>query len=136
MIIFGPSQTTFGNIFLNLKGMTNLLPSLKVEAKLLWSRNLLQKPLQTTFIFNSYSSVNTPNNSDFTFSDFFNISYISDSDVEQTVNCLHSTTCVTPDEIPNFIITGCSQIFTSFSVSVYFLGVSIIMEAGSCCTYF
>jgi hypothetical protein len=41
----------FENIFINLKGMINLLPKFKLNTKLLHSHNLLQKPLQTTFLF-------------------------------------------------------------------------------------
>jgi hypothetical protein len=45
-------------------------------------------------------------------SDSLNIPYISDSDVKRAISRLRSTKCVGPDEIPNFIIKGCSDIFT------------------------
>jgi hypothetical protein len=62
------------------------------------------------FVFNSSSSVNTLNNSDYTSSDFFNIPYNSDTDIKQAISHLHSTKCIRPDEIPNFIVKGCSEI--------------------------
>jgi hypothetical protein len=101
----------YGNIFLNLRGMINLLPKLKLDTKLLLSHNLLQKPLQTTFsIFNSPTSVNTLNNSNFTHSDFLNIQYIY-SDVKQAISRFHSTKCIGLYEIPKFILKGWSEIF-------------------------
>jgi hypothetical protein len=63
-------------------------------------------------IFNSSSSVHAPNNSGCTSLDFLNIPYISDSDAEQAISRLHLTKCIRPDEIPNFIIKGSSEIFT------------------------
>jgi hypothetical protein len=46
--------------------------------------------------------------------DFLNPPCFSDSDVEEAIFRLCSTKCIGPDEIPNFIIKGCSHIFTSF----------------------
>jgi hypothetical protein len=63
-------------------------------------------------IFNLSSSVHVPNNSDCVSSDFLNIPYISDSDVERAISRLRSMKCGGPDEIPNFIIKGCSEILT------------------------
>lgn len=51
MVILGTSQSTFGNVSLNLKGMIRLLPGLKLGTESLRSRNLLQ----TAFIL--FSSV-------------------------------------------------------------------------------
>jgi hypothetical protein len=81
--------------------------------KLLRSSNLLQNPQQTTFPpFLTHPLLHTRNNSDLTSSDFLNIPYISDSDVTRAISRLRSTKCVRPHEIPNFIITGCCEIFT------------------------
>jgi hypothetical protein len=74
-------------------------------------------------IFNSSSSVHAPNNSDFTSSDFLNIPYISDSDVEIAISRLRLTKCVGPDEIPNFIIKDCSEIFTPLLRRIFNLTV-------------
>jgi hypothetical protein len=70
-------------------------------------------------IFDSSSSVHVPNNPDCISSDFFNIPYISDSDVQQVISRLRSTKCVGPDEIPNLIIKGCSEILTPLSHHVF-----------------
>jgi hypothetical protein len=63
-------------------------------------------------IFNWSSSVHAPNNSDCVSSDFLNTPRISDSDVERAISRLRSMKCVGPDEIPNFIMKGCSEILT------------------------
>jgi hypothetical protein len=97
----------------SLKGMINSLTKFKLEKNLLRSRNLSQKPLQTTFVVLLTSfSVNIPSNSGGTCSDFLNIPYISDSDAKQAICCPRSTKCVGPDQIPNCIMRGCPQIFT------------------------
>jgi hypothetical protein len=54
---------------------------------------------------------------------FLNILYISDSDVEQAISRLRSTKCVGPDEIPNFIIKGCSEILTPLSCHIFNLSL-------------
>jgi hypothetical protein len=80
---------------------------------LLWRHNLLQKPLLTTLpLFLKLPFLLIHNNSDCTSSDFLNIPHISDSDVKQAISHLHSTKCIRPDEIPNFITEGCTEIFT------------------------
>jgi hypothetical protein len=55
-------------------------------------------------IFNAPSSVVIPNNTHFTFSNFLNISSISDSDVMLASRCLNQTKCVDPDEILSYTI--------------------------------
>jgi hypothetical protein len=54
----------------------------------------------------------SPNSSDFTSSDVLNIPHISLTDVTRAISRLRSAKCVGTDEIPNFIIKGCSEIFT------------------------
>jgi hypothetical protein len=73
--------------------------------------------------FNSSSSVHAPNNSECVSSDFLNIPHISDSDVQRAISRLSSTKCVGPDEIPNFIIKGCSEIFTPFLCHIFNLSL-------------
>jgi hypothetical protein len=73
--------------------------------------------------FNSSSSVHVPSNSDCISSDFPNITYVSDSDVEQAVSHLRTTKCVRPDEIPNFIIKGCSEIITPLLSRIFNLSL-------------
>jgi hypothetical protein len=87
--------------------------------------------LQTTFILFLLpllvlTRFNSPNSSDFTCSDVLNIPHTSVTDVTRAISHLRSTKCVRLDEIPNFIIKGCSDIFTphtTFSILVYLLGV-------------
>jgi hypothetical protein len=77
------------------------LPKLKLETKLLRSRNLLQKHLQTIFfsICNSSFNDNTLSNSDLICTDFLNISYISESYVKRAIIRLGSTKGVGTDEL-------------------------------------
>jgi hypothetical protein len=46
-----------------------------------------------------------------TSSDFLNVSFIFDSDVRLAILRLKSTKSVGADDIPSFIIKGCSEIF-------------------------
>jgi hypothetical protein len=62
-------------------------------------------------IFNSPPSVVIPNNAQFLTSDFLNVPPISDSDVKKAIRHLSSSKSVGTDEIPTFIIKGCSEIF-------------------------
>jgi hypothetical protein len=62
--------------------------------------------------YHYHPSFNSPNISDFTCSDVLNIPHISVTDVTRTISRLRSTKCVGPDEIPNFIIKGCSEVLT------------------------
>jgi hypothetical protein len=113
MIIWGPCQSTFGNIFLNLKGMVNPFPKLKLETKLLCSRKILQKPLQSTFptylIYPLLLILRTILTSLVRFSEYSLYFWLT---LSETLSRLRSTKCVGPDEIPNFKIKGCSEIFT------------------------
>jgi hypothetical protein len=81
--------------------------------------------LQITFppFVNSSSSVNTPDYSDCTSSNSLNIPHISDSNVKRGISRLHSTKCVGPDEVPNFIIKGCSEIFTPLLSHIFNLSL-------------
>jgi hypothetical protein len=54
--IWGATQTTFGNVFPNLKEIMDRLPKLKSEIKLLLNRKLLQKLLQNIFVFKFFLS--------------------------------------------------------------------------------
>jgi hypothetical protein len=74
-------------------------------------------------IFSPSSSVNIMNNSLFTHSDFFNILFISDSDVKQAISHLGSMKCVRPDDDPNFIIKGYSEIFTPLLSHIFSLSL-------------
>jgi hypothetical protein len=74
---------------------------------------------QFSSIFNSSSSVHVPNNSDCISLDFLNSPYVSDSDVKRAISYLRSTKCVGPDEIPNFITKGCSEILTPVSCHMF-----------------
>jgi hypothetical protein len=65
-----------------------------------------------------FSSVFIPNSAHFTFSDFFNILSISDSDIKQEIRHLSPSKCVGPDEIPN-IIKGCPEIFAPISSHIF-----------------
>jgi hypothetical protein len=76
-------------------------------------------------IFNSSSSFNILNKSLSTFSDFLNIPYISDLDVKQAISHLHLAKCIGPDEVPNFIIKGCSEIFTPLLSCIFNLSLLI-----------
>jgi hypothetical protein len=108
--------------------------------------NLLQliadvSAVHVSSVFKSSSSVLIPNSSDCLSSDFLNIPYISDSDVQRAISRLRSTKCVGPDEIPNFIIKGCSEVLNSSLIPHFqsqFINwkVSLVMEEGCCCTYF
>jgi hypothetical protein len=46
-----------------------------------------------------------------TSSDFLNVPLVFDSDVRRAIRRLKSTKSVRPDDIPSFIIKGCSEIF-------------------------
>jgi hypothetical protein len=74
-------------------------------------------------IFNSSSSVRVPNNSDCISSHVLNISYISNSDVERNISRLRSTKCVGPDELPNFITKGCSEILAPLLCHIFNLSL-------------
>jgi hypothetical protein len=74
-------------------------------------------------IFNSSSSVHVPNSSECVSSYFLNIPHVSDSDTERAISRLRSTKCVGPDEIPNFIIKGCSEILTPFLCHIFNLSL-------------
>jgi hypothetical protein len=63
-------------------------------------------------IFNSSSATQIHCNPvETTSSDFLNVPFIFDADVRRTIRRLKSTKSVAPDDIPSFIIKGCSQIF-------------------------
>jgi hypothetical protein len=100
-------------MFLNVKGIISLLPKLKLGTKLLRSSNLLQKRLQSAFPLFFTNSLLLMLRTILTslILIFFNTPYISDSDFKRAISCLRSTKCVGPDEIPNFIIKDCSNIF-------------------------
>jgi hypothetical protein len=49
--------------------------------------------------------------------------YISDLDVKQPISCLCSTKCIRPDEVPNFIIKGCFEIFAPLLSHIFNLSV-------------
>jgi hypothetical protein len=103
--------------------MIVLLSKLKSQAKLLRSRNLLQKPLQITCPMTvilpflqilrtvpTSLGVNTPRS--------------SDSDVKRAISRLCSTKPIGPHEIPNFIIKGCCEIFIPFLRYIFNLTLS------------
>jgi hypothetical protein len=60
-------------------------------------------------MFNSPPSFVIPNNGLFILR-FLNFPSISDSNVKQAVQPLSPSKCFDPDEIPSFIIKGCSKI--------------------------
>jgi hypothetical protein len=63
-------------------------------------------------IFNSSSATQVHSNPmEMTSSDFFKVPFIFDSDVKQAFQRLKSTKSVGLDDIPSFIIKGCSEIF-------------------------
>jgi hypothetical protein len=64
-------------------------------------------------VFNS-SSVVIPDNTHITFSDFLNVPSISGRDVTQAIRHLNALKCIGPDEIPSFIINGCSEMSTPY----------------------
>jgi hypothetical protein len=74
-------------------------------------------------IFNSLSFVVIPNNAHFTFSTFSNVPSISDSDIEEAIQHLSPLRCVSPDEIPSFIIKGCSEIFCHFLSHIFYVSL-------------
>jgi hypothetical protein len=59
-----------------------------------------------------------------TCSDLLNVPYIYDSDVKCAISHLRSTKSVGPDEIPNFIIKGCSDIFIPLLRHIFNLSLS------------
>jgi hypothetical protein len=62
--------------------------------------------------FNSSSATQVHYNPvETTTSDLLNVPFVFDSDVRRTIRCLKSTKSVGPDDIPSFIIKGCSEIF-------------------------
>jgi hypothetical protein len=53
-----------------------------------------------------------------------NVPFVSDSDVRRTIRRLKSTKSVGPDDIPSFIIKGCSEIFVPVLKHTFNLGLS------------
>jgi hypothetical protein len=77
-------------------------------------------------VFDSSYRPKAPYYFDHTCSDLLNVPYVCDSVVKCAISHLRSTKSVGPDEIPNFIIKGCSDILfiscATFLTSVYLPG--------------
>jgi hypothetical protein len=61
---------------------------------------------------------------DHTCSDLLNVPYICDSDVKCAISHLLSTKSVGPDEIPIFLIKGCSDVFIHLLRHIFNLSLS------------
>jgi hypothetical protein len=59
-----------------------------------------------------------------TSSDFLNVPFVLDSDVRRAFRRLKSTKSVGPDDIPCFIIKGCSELFAPVLKHIFNLGLS------------
>jgi hypothetical protein len=76
-------------------------------------------------IFNSsYATQVHSNPMEMTSSDFVKVPLIFDSDVKQAFHRLKSTKCVGLDDIPSFIIKGCSEIFVPVLKHIFNLSLS------------
>jgi hypothetical protein len=108
-------------MFLSLKRMLMLSTHLKLGENIITQPQCIVEAFADNFpsIFNCPSSAVSPNYARFTFSDFLNVPPISDSDVKQAIRRLGPSKCVGPDEIPSFIIKGCSEIFASLLSHVF-----------------
>jgi len=76
-------------------------------------------------IFNSSSATQVHYNPvETTSSDFLNVPFVFDSDVRRAIRRLKSTKSVGPDDIPSFIIKGCSEIFVPVLKHIFNLSLS------------
>jgi hypothetical protein len=77
-------------------------------------------------VFDSSCRPKAPYYFDHTCSDILNVPYICDSYVNRAISHLRSTKSVGPDEIPNFIIKGCYDIFSALLRHIFNLGLSTV----------
>jgi hypothetical protein len=59
-----------------------------------------------------------------TSSDFLNVPFVFDADVRRAIRRLKSTKSVGPDDIPSFIIKGCSEILVPVPKHIFNIGLS------------
>jgi hypothetical protein len=91
-------------------------------------------------VFDSSYRPEAPYYFDNTCSDFVNVPYICDSDVKCAISHLRSTKSAGPDDIPNFIIKGCSPIFIPLLRHIFNLNLStgkfMLWKQSGCYSYF
>jgi hypothetical protein len=101
--------------------MVMLSPSKKIGENILTRPQYIVEAFADHFssIFNSPSSAVIRNNAHFTFSDFLNFPAIYGSYFKQEIRRLNPSKCIGPDEIPSFIIEGCSEIFVPLLIHIF-----------------